>query len=345
MDKVPEFAAVNEAVKLVKIKEEKAAPLVNGILRNILRNKGEFDNIGIKNKTKRLSIKYSHPEWFIRKFQALYGEDFVVELMKINFLKINREELIEEFETEGFEVIEGGMEESIILKGYSKIESSKQFNKGYFIFQDESSMLVARALDPKPEDRIIDLCSAPGGKTAHIASLMQNKGEILAFDIYRHKLELIDENAKKLGINIIKTSLGDATIYNEALFELGDRVLVDAPCSGLGLIRKKPEIRWNVTEADILELKKLQNMILNNASKYLKKGGILIYSTCTISEEENEEQIMEFLVGNPNFKLENISEYLPDKYKAEVSTEGFIKLFPNVHNCDGFFIARLRKEW
>jgi 16S rRNA (cytosine967-C5)-methyltransferase len=356
MDKVPEFAAVNEAVKLVKINEEKAAAFVNGILRNILRNKEEFDNIGIKNKTKRLSIQYSHPEWFIRKFQALFGERFVIDLMninntppeltaRVNTLKISRAVLITELEKEGFSIQEGNLDESIILDGYSMIEKSKEFNSGYFIFQDESSMLVSKVLDPKPGDIVIDLCSAPGGKTTHLAGLMNNEGKILAFDIHKHKLELIRENAEKLGINIIKTFEGDATVFNESLYEYGDKVLIDAPCSGLGLIRKKPEIRWNITEGNILELKKLQIDILDNASKYLKKGGILVYSTCTISEEENEEIILEFLANNPNFKLEAINNYLPDKYKSDNGNKGFTKLFPNIHDCDGFFISRLRKEW
>lgn len=356
MDKVPEFAAVNEAVKLVKINENKAAAFANAVLRSILRNKDEFNDITVKNKAKRLSIQYSHPEWFVKKFMPLYGEEFITELMKVNntppeltirvnTLKTNREELIAKLHSEGFIAIEGNLDESLILKGYSMIEKSKIFNDGYFIFQDESSMLVANVLKPEPDDRIIDLCSAPGGKTTHIAEIMRNKGEILAFDIYEHKLELINENAKKLGIDIIKPVKGDATFLNEDLIGYGDKILVDAPCSGLGLIRKKPEIRWNITEEDIMSIRKIQIQILSNASKYLKKGGVLVYSTCTISEEENEEVIKLFLNENPNFKLDDINKFLPDKFKSKLSDQGYIKLFPNINECDGFFISRLIKVW
>lgn len=356
MDKVPEFAAVNEAVNLVKIDNEKDAPFVNGVLRSILRNRVEFDDISVKNKAKRLAIQYSHPEWFVKKFSKAYGEEFVTELMKVNntppllairvnTLKINREELMDILEGQGFECIPGNIEESIILKGYSMIEKSKEFQKGYFIFQDESSMLVAKVLDPHSGEVVIDLCAAPGGKTTHIAQLMGNNGEVLAFDIFDHKLELINENAMKLGIDIIKTSISNATELNEKLLGYGDRVLVDAPCSGLGLIRKKPEIRWNINENDILTLHKLQLEIMNKASKYLKIGGVLVYSTCTISQEENEEVIREFLNENPNFKLDNLNELLPQHYKNDQASRDFLKLFPNVNNCDGFFISRMRREW
>lgn len=356
MDKVPEFAAVNEAVKLVKMKADRATSFVNGVLRSILRNKDEFDNIGIKNKTKRLAIQYSHPEWFVKKFGNIYGEEFITELMRINntppelsarvnTLKTTREELINLLSSEGCLVQKGNAQEAIVFNGYSMIEKSKEFNEGYFIFQDESSMLVAKVLDPKPGNKVVDLCSAPGGKTTHIAQLMENKGEVIAFDIHEHKLELINDNTRKLGIKIIKTDKRDATILNEDLESTCDRVLVDAPCSGLGLIRKKPEIRWNIKEEDLLSLKNLQKKILYNASKYVRNGGVLVYSTCTISEEENEEVIKEFLSDTPNFELEDIEGYLPEKYLNKTAKEGYIKLFPNVNGCDGFFIARLRRKW
>lgn len=356
MDKVPESAAVNVAVELVKIRDERATGFVNGILRNILRNKDEFNKIGVNNKTKRLSIEYSHPEWFIRKFREIYGEEFIINLMKVNntppeltvranTLKINRDALIKRLDEQGISAEAGRLDESVILNGFSMIEKSDEFNNGYFIFQDESSMLASRILSPEPDDVVIDLCSAPGGKTTHMAQLMRNRGEILAFDIHPHKIELINENAKKLGIEIINAYIGDAAVFNEELADYGNKVLVDAPCSGLGLIRKKPEIRWNITENDIKELQKLQIKILNNASKYLKIDGVLVYSTCTITVEENEEIISEFLKSNTNYKLESICEYLPEGFKALSCENGYVKLFPNENKCDGFFIARLRRVW
>jgi 16S rRNA (cytosine967-C5)-methyltransferase len=172
---------------------------------------------------------------------------------------------------------------------------------------------------------------------------MNNTGEIYAFDIYKHKLGLIEENAKKLGIDIIKTKVADATLPNNLYNDYADKVLVDAPCSGLGLIRKKPEIRWNIKENDIIELKTLQLQILNNASSYVKKNGDLVYSTCTISEEENEQVIEEFLNINHDFELEDIKKYLPDRFNTAEKSNSYVKLFPNVNHCDGFFIAKLKR--
>jgi 16S rRNA (cytosine967-C5)-methyltransferase len=158
-------------------------------------------------------------------------------------------------------------------------------------------------------------------------------------------MKLINQNASRLGIDIIKTYLKDSSIYNDEFFEYADRILVDAPCSGLGLIRKKPEIRWTVKPQDIVELQKIQMEILKNAAKYIKKGGILVYSTCTITQEENEDIIKMFLNENSNFKLENICDYIPESIKADTCSSGYIKLFPNVHKSDGFFIAKLIRKW
>jgi 16S rRNA (cytosine967-C5)-methyltransferase len=357
MDKVPDFAAVNQAVELVKINDKKATSFVNGVLRNILRNKDEFNKIDIKNKIEKLSIEYSHPEWFVDKFIKIYGEDFVKTLMnvnntspgltiRVNTLKCKKEELAKMLSSKGIECIDGRLREALLLKGFSSIEKSEEFNEGLFTIQDESSMLAVRVLDPKAGDRILDLCSAPGGKSTGMAQLMDNKGEILSFDIHEHKLALINKNAKRLGIDIIKTRLKDSTVLDEEYKDWADKVLLDAPCSGLGLIRKKPEIRWTVTQKDIIELQKIQMDIISNASSYVKKGGTLVYSTCSISQEENEEIIQYFLDKNENFKLESICKYLPDDIKKDdTCSKGYIKLFPNIHGLDGFFIAKLLRKW
>lgn len=356
MDRVPEFAAVDQSVEITKLKDKKAASFVNGVLRNILRNKNEFDDIKIADKIKRLSIEYSHPEWFIRKFIRELGENFTIELMKrnnippdltirVNRLKCTREELKNALIKQNVNVRDGMLDESLVLKGYSSIEKSLEFKSGLFIIQDESSMLSSKILDPNPGEKILDLCSAPGGKTTHIAELMNNTGQITAFDIHEHKLKLVNENAERLGISIIKTELRDALIYSEEFADTADRVLLDAPCSGLGLIRKRPEIRWNVTEKDINALSKLQRRIIYNASRYVKPGGTLVYSTCTITKEENEDIINQFIMENKNFSLENICSYLPEKLLCETCSEGFIKLFPNINNTDGFFISKLIRKW
>lgn len=357
MDKVPEFAAVNQAVELVKLKDKKASSFVNGVLRNILRNKDEFDKIQVKDRIKKLSIEYSHPEWFVEKFIKLYGEDFAVGLMKVNntppelvirvnTLKCKKEELAEKLTSKGIECINGRLKESVILQGFSAIEKSEEFMEGLFTIQDESSMLAVRVLDPRPNDKILDLCSAPGGKSTGMAQLMKNKGEITSFDIHEHKLALIDKNAKRLGIGIIKTRLKDSSVFDEEYKDYGDKVLLDAPCSGLGLMRKKPEIRWSVQPEDILELQKIQMRIINNASKYVKKEGTLLYSTCTISQEENEDIIENFLRDNQNYQLESICKYIPEEIRRDDSGEkGYIKLFPHIHDTDGFFIAKLLRKW
>lgn len=356
MDKVPDFAAVNQAVEISKLKDKKASSFVNGVLRNILRNKEEFNNIDVKDNIKRLSIKYSHPEWFVKKYLKEYGEEFLASLMeknntpselsiRVNTLKITKDELKKTLTKDDVEIRDGKADESLVLKGFSLIEKSNEFNEGLFTIQDESSMLVAKVLDPKEGERILDLCSAPGGKTTHIAQLMKNKGEITAFDIHEHKLLLVKDNAKRLGIDIIKTYLKDATIIIEEFKDYADRVLLDAPCSGLGLMRKKPEIRWNVTMQDINELKKIQYNIINNASKYVKVGGVIVYSTCTISSEENEDILKKFLQENPNFELNDICALIPEDFRTQTCSKGFVKLFPNTNGTDGFFISRLIRKW
>lgn len=357
MDKVPEFAAVNQAVELVKIKDKKSSSFVNGVLRNILRNKNEFNNIDVKDSIKKLSIEYSHPEWFVDRFTRIYGEDFVKALMsvnntppelivRVNTLKCRKDELVKLLTFKGIECIDGRLDESLILKGFSSIEKSEEFMEGLFTIQDESSMLAVKVLDPRKNDRVIDLCSAPGGKSTHMAQLMENKGEIISFDIHEHKLSLIRENAKRLGIDIIKTRLKDSTVFAEEYKDYGDKVLLDAPCSGLGLLRKKPEIRWSIQPRDIMELQKIQMEIIDNASRYVKKEGTLVYSTCTVSQEENEVIIQNFLKNNENFKLESICSFLPEAFKrGNTCKKGYIKLFPNIHDSDGFFIAKLLRKW
>jgi 16S rRNA (cytosine967-C5)-methyltransferase len=356
MDKVPEFAAVNQSVEIVKAKEKRATSFANGVLRNILRNKDEFTKIDIKDGIKRLSVEYSHPEWFVRKFKDELGESRLIELMRknntppgltirVNSLKSNIQEVENKLVEKGVQVEHGQLEESLVLKGYNIIEKSEEFQEGLFTIQDESSMLVARVLDPLPGDKIIDVCSAPGGKTTHIAQLMKNKGEIKAFDVHEHKLKLVKGNAKRLGIGIINTYIKDSSIYSSELGEVADKVLVDAPCSGLGLIMKKPEIRWNISLKDIEELTNIQYEILRTSSRYVKKNGVLVYSTCTITKEENENIIEKFLAEHEGFEMMDISEYVPERYRDNTCKEGYVKLYPDLHDTDGFFIAKLRRKW
>lgn len=351
MDKVPEYAAINESVEIVKSKEKKATAFVNGILRNMLRNKNKFNDIKIKDTKKRLSIEYSHPEWMVEMFIKQFGIDFTKELLnannsipdlsiRINSLKTKKELLIDLLKEQGIEVLDGKLDEALILKNFSHIEKSKEFNEGLFTIQDESSMIPAKVLDAKPGMNVIDMCSAPGGKTTQIAESMKNQGQIIAFDIHEHKIDLINNNCKRLGITIVDAKLKDAQILMEEYIDYADRVLVDAPCSGIGLLRKKPEIKYNIKKEDIKSLSEIQKNILKNASRYVKKDGYIVYSTCTLTLEENENVINEFLKNNSSFELVDCNEYLPSELRCKTP---YIRVFPNIHNMDGFFIAKLKR--
>ncbi len=353
MDKVPNSAACNECVKAAKkLGNKRASGFINGILRNVIRKK---HNIRLPNKnrdiTKYLCIKYSHPHWMVKRWIDKFGKEFTEKLcrannkkpflnIRVNTLHLSRQELISLLNKKGLIVTEGMIaDDAIIVKNPINIVQLEEYKKGYFFIQDESSMLVSQIMNPKSNSFIIDLCSAPGGKTTHIAQLMNNKGSILAIDKYKKKLDLVERNAKRLGINIIDTKEYDSTNLNNQLIEKADYCLVDAPCSGLGIIRRKPEIKWNKTEKDINNLIDIQYKIIVNAAKYLKKGGVLVYSTCTIESRENIELINKFLKNNSNFNLmpfNNITE-------LENSEKGYVQLYPHLYNVDGFFIAKMIK--
>jgi len=359
VDRVPATAACNESVKLAKRYGHSATSgYVNAVLRNIARNKNKIEYPD-KNKDvlRFLSIKYSHPEWMVKKWVDLFGTDFTEELLssnnevpelmvRVNTLKTTRNELAESLKTSGYNVENGRyIEQALIIKNPQSVSEMESFKKGYFQVQDESSMLVAQILDPRPGELVIDVCSAPGGKATHIAELMKNKGCVIARDIHEHKIKLINDAVNRLGLDIVKTELFDATMTDERYREKADRVLVDAPCTGLGIIRRKPDIKWERTEADIREITGLQKKILLAAATYVKPGGTLVYSTCTINPEENEEVIMDFVRSNSSFRLVDITQHLPKSLQKADAVNGYIQLFPNTDKVDGFFIARVtRKE-
>jgi len=358
MDRVPDSAACNESVKLAKKYGHGASGgFVNGVLRSVSRNKNNIVYPDREsNLVRYLSIMYSHPEWMVENFLSRYGEKFTESLLKsnnetpditirVNTCKITKEEILKEFYKEGISAREGNYaHEAIILNNPSSITEIEAFKQGYFQVQDESSMLVGYILDPKPGETVIDVCSAPGGKATHIAQLMKNTGLVLARDIHPHKIKLIDEAALRLSFDIIKTQLFDATKLDTDLVEKADGVLVDAPCTGLGIIRKKPDIKWARNTNDLEEIKKLQGTILETASKYVKPGGKLVYSTCTIQKEENEDIVESFLNKNPDFEPVDITDCLPGNLVKETSKNGYIQLYPNIDKTDGFFISKMVKR-
>lgn len=352
LDKVPNFAVVNEAVNLSKKYSKKSiSKFVNGVLRNYLRN---TDANYCKNNYKdKLCFKYSFPRWMVDLFIKQYGEDSEKILdglnktpyvtVRINNLKTSFDDVYEGLIKKGYDVCEGLIcpEALNIIKGES-IKNNPYFKDGCITVQDESAMLVAECMDIKDNLTVFDLCSAPGGKATHIAEIMNNTGQIYCFDIYENKLKLIKDNAKRLGILNIKTDILDSTKLNLDLVNKADRVLIDVPCSGLGIIRKKPEIKWNKEYENLEQLICIQRKIMVNASKYLKKDGILLYSTCTLNKKENIENVEWFLKQYPEFKVQNIS--LGNSENIIYDEKGYITILPNKF-MDGFFIAKLKKQW
>jgi len=354
-DRIPVSAACNESVRLAKKYGHMASSkYVNAVLRNIARNK---DNLPYPDKDSDLltylSVKYSHPQWMVEEWLKRFGEEFTEELLKannsiplftvrVNTLKISKDSLAEILEKDGFEIENGKyLEEALIIKNPVSVQKMEAFKKGYFQVQDESSMLVAKVLDPKPGETVLDVCSAPGGKSTHIAQLTNNKGTVISRDIHEHKIKLIDEAKKRLGLDIIKTEVFDAVTLDDGLIEKADRVLVDAPCTGLSIIRRKPDIKWSRNSGDKKEITELQERILSTASKYVKKGGVLVYSTCTVEPEENEETVERFIKNNGDFYLEDITPLVPKTLKKESLIKGYLQLYPNIDGVDGFFISRM----
>ncbi|NLK97492.1 MAG: 16S rRNA (cytosine(967)-C(5))-methyltransferase RsmB [Epulopiscium sp.] len=357
MSKVPSSAACNEAVKIAKKRGLGGlSGFVNGVLRNIARNLNHISYPDRnKNPIEYLCIKYSYPQWLVKYWLEYYPIDFVEALcnasnnapkitIRCNSLRTNKESLMEILSKENIEVSQGSfLPEALHISQTSAISELASFNQGLFQVQDESSMLVGHILDPKPGEKILDVCAAPGGKATHCGELMNNQGQIFARDIHEHKLNLIKNSAERLGIDIITTELHDATVLDQEKMSQMDRVMIDAPCSGLGIIRKKPDIKWKKSNKDLKDLVDIQRKILSVCSQYVKPGGILVYSTCTISEQENLENIHWF-IQNFDFDLDPVDPYIPEFLHCDSSKKGYIQLFPNVHNSDGFFIARLKRK-
>lgn len=354
---VPDSAAVNEAVSLVKGKGlGNLSGFTNGVLRNIAANRESIELPDEeKDPSKYLEVLYSHPQWLIKMWLSQYSYEFVKELciangksspvtVMVNPLKTTVKNLKEDMLADDIHVENGiYMENAFRLTKLRDLSALFSFKHGDFHVQDESSAIAVEVLDPKKGERILDACAAPGGKSFLMAEKMDNVGEIVARDVFDHKLALIDETADRLGINIIQTELKDASKgYNNDKNSF-DRILVDAPCSGFGLLRKKADIRINRSGNDIDELVKLQREILTATAEYVKIGGILVYSTCTICKKENLGNIQWFLQNFP-YEVEDISDFLPKGKAWETAKDGYISLFPHIHGTDGFFIARLRRK-
>ena len=341
MDSVPDRAGVNESVNLVhKIRKASAKSFVNAVLRNFIRDGKNIDYP--KDRIKKYSVMYSVPEQLIRKLDDEYGEEYMISLLessvtappvtvRMNSLKTTREDFTKLTGAVPVEKIENCFE----IKG--KVTGTKAFEQGLFHVQDIASQLCCMALSPASDEVVFDMCASPGGKTFTLAELMQGKGKVYSFDLYPQRVKLIKDGAERLGLENIETAVGDATVFNEKLPE-ADKILCDVVCSGLGVIRRKPEIKYKDLKS-FEELPEIQYSILENASRYLKDGGEIVYSTCTLNRAENDDVVKKFLEKHTEFELVPFLENLGKPFGT-----GMVTLVPAFFGSDGFFIAKLRKN-
>jgi len=361
MEKVPDSAACNESANLAwNYGHAGTVKLVNGVLRNVARSRDQlaFPDPA-EDPVKSIAVRYSHPEWLIARWMGEFGAEEAENIcranneippnaIRTNTLKTSRDRLQELLTGEGVHSSPGRFApETLIIDGFKSVGSIAAHRSGLFMVQDESSTLVGHALSPEPGSFVIDACSAPGGKSTHLAQLMQNRGRIVSADVHPHKMDLIRENAARLGVDIIEPVVYDAAELHREYSGKADFILVDAPCSGLGVLRRRPEIRWRKDPAQIMELQRLQLAILDSAARCVKPGGVLVYSTCTVTHEENIDVINGFLNKHHDFSTEGLAGYLPGTLSELPGTDtlykGFVQFLPHVHGTDGFFIARMRK--
>lgn len=343
LDKVPNHAVVNEAVELAKLRKKGSEKLVNAVLRRILRE-GWPDIARIKRKNKRDSIAYSLPVWLVSKLKEEYGEEraqaifeslLVRNKASIRVTDLSRKEEIQAL----LEATDSPLAATGLVKEQGHFAGHDLFSEGAITIQDESSQLVAPTLDLQGDEQVLDACAAPGGKTAHMASYLTS-GKVTALDLYDHKLDLIQENAERLGVaDQVQTQKLDARKVHE-FFEKDsfDKILVDAPCSGIGLLRRKPDIKYNKETADFTSLQEIQLEILGSVCQTLRKGGIITYSTCTIVSEENFQVVEAFLESHPEFEQVKLEHECKDILK-----DGCILITPELYGSDGFFISQFRK--
>ena len=357
MDSVPDSAVCNEAVKLTQRKGfYNLKPFVNGVLRTIAR---EMDQVKFpsreENLVRSLSVEYSMPEQLVERWLEAYGEETTEKILK-DFLEekpltvrcrtyLNSQEAIVKSLTDQGVKVEPApyLPYACHISGFDHILALDAFINGKILVQVVSSMLVAEAADPQKGDYVIDVCAAPGGKSLHVGDKMEGFGTVDARDVSQYKVNLIEENIRRTNSINVQAKVQDATIFDQESELLADIVLADVPCSGYGVIGKKPDIKYRVTPQKQEEIVILQRTILDRAANYVKPRGTLIFSTCTIAKEENEENMMWFLQNYP-FKLESLDPCLPEELHSETTALGYLQLLPGVHKTDGFFIAKFRRK-
>lgn len=356
LDRIPERAVIHEAVEIAKKRGHRGiSGMVNGVLRSIQRE-GVTDFGEINDPLERLSIEMSFPLWLLQKWAQAYGTEIAKEICKstleppkvtarVNCNKATVLEVITLLEAENVTAEKGDLSMDAISISNGNLAKTKIFQEGYVTIQDESSMLVARALGPEKGDKVLDSCAAPGGKTTHIAELIGNDGKVISVDLHPHKVKLIEDQVNRLKLSNVETLVSDSRQLQEHFNnEEFDRILVDAPCSGFGVIRRKPDIKYSKKVDDIRQLATIQLNILNSVARLLKKGGTLVYSTCTIDPEENAGVIEKFLAENKEFMIdETLIDRMPEVLKPYVQN-GQVQILPHYFGTDGFFIASFRKQ-
>lgn len=349
MDGTPDYAAINEAVDIAKYTlGSKSGDLVNAILRNIQRDIDNLPKPAFKDRTKLVATTFSHPEWLVKRWSKLFGEREAFQLMqannqrpvfyvRVNNLRTKTENFKLRMEKSGIQ-----FEESDWLPGYFKVDTVEPFiskgwiDKGFCLVQDIAAGFAPTILDPQPGETIYDLCAAPGTKSIVLSDLMGGEGSVIAVDISTERLEKLAESALDFGAENIKIRRSDV---RELSLKLTDGVLLDAPCTGTGVMSKRADLRWKRTEQDLADAVKLQSELLDEAANFVKKGGRLVYSTCSLEEEENWGQVQNFLSRYDNFELDDLSDYLPEEVLTEDGKA--YQTFPHKHNCDGHFGVRL----
>ncbi len=353
LEKIPASAVCNESTELMKkYGHIGTARFVNGILRTAAREPERTRIAEGKDEAEYLSLAFQHPLWLVRRWLRAFGREETERLcnfdnapavlsLRANLLRTTRDELMDRLRGEGAEVHPSEWTpEGVLCTEHGALDTSSSLREGLFQVQDESSMQVAHVIAPEPGEFVLDMCSAPGGKTTHLAERMKNRGRIVALDIYDAKLARVEENAKRLGISIIETRRLDAREAGKVFKKQADRVLLDAPCSGLGVLRRRPDARWRKSAEEIGRLPMLQRELLESAAQAVRPGGIIVYSTCTIEPVENEELVRDFLATHAEMEQETTGAYLP----CRPSKNDMVQFYPQRDGIDGFFIARLRRK-
>lgn len=352
LEKIPDHAIINETVELSKKVGLHSDKFINGVLRSMLREEKPIKWPDKRKQRNQYIAKwYSFPQWLIDGWVKEYGFADTERLceyfnnpaqtwIRVNTLKATAEEIKSVFEHLNIEYVQHpALPEAFCLKSLQKIKQSSLFKQGKIIVQDLSAMLPALVLNPSKGNQVLDMCAAPGGKTTYLSAIMNNSGSIMACDLHPHRVELIEHNVKRLGVENVRCYAGDATALSDDCYVRFDAVLLDAPCSGLGVLNRRADLRWRIRKSSLPEIEQLQEQLLDAACHYLKPQGTLVYSTCTLNKNENEYQIKRFLEKHPNF------ECVPFECLGETCESGQKTIYPYIDQTDGFFIAKLvRKE-